>query len=90
MYQLIIFILITLAISSEGILHGYGMKIMLAPPKKFQCFKREDPELDQHWMSCNLSEVCEPDGPYVKDRSLFRVSGNDIMNLNEKYMVFCR
>lgn len=33
--------------------------------------------------------MCQADGPYFKDRNLFRLSTNEVINLNEKFMVFC-
>lgn len=36
-----------------------------------------------------MAEVCEVDGPYVKDRSLFKIGASEISNLSEKFMVFC-
>lgn len=34
-----------------------------------------------HWVDCPISEICSPDGPYLKDKTLFRAKdGEGLVN----------
>lgn len=83
LYQLVLFIVLTASLTFEGILHSYGLQFLLSHPQTFECFKSNE------WESCSLAEVCEIEGPYVKDRNLFRIGSNEISNLSDKFMIFC-
>jgi hypothetical protein len=30
------------------------------------------------WMSCSSSEICDMEGPYIKDKSIFRLPGTEL------------